>query len=227
MNTMERLKSETRELHASTERMPLGVSMVEGTMSRTAYATLLSTYARLHGALEEAIAGSTHLAVVAVRTPLLARAALASSDVEALGERLPRAALLEQRVVALEGAIRAADGLRLLGMLYVLEGASLGGVFLAPRLATAMALRDDETRFFRGHGASTMAHWSAFKARMNAAVVASEEATVAVTAARELFSALGAIFEAIDEAVRDELGGRGGRAPLHERPAPTRHDHHA
>lgn len=202
MDVMSRLKTSTRELHTATEQLPVGRAMTDGTITRAAYVALIAAYARMHGALEEALSVATHPVVSAVAAPLVRRAALARADLEALREPPPSTPTLERSLAALECALRVADGPRLLGMTYVLEGASLGGVFLAPRLASALSLRDEELRFFRGHGPATMTHWASFKARMNDCVVDDSDVELAVTAAQDIFAGLFTLFEAIDHATR-------------------------
>jgi heme oxygenase len=241
MDVMARLKEESRDLHFKTEQTALSSAMLDGSVSRTEYVGLLSLYARLHEALESAIDASSAPSVRAVVTPALFRAGLARSDLDALslaglspsGPSSPpgrSSPVLERHIAALECAIRVADGPELLGMLYVLEGASLGGVFLAPKLVAALGLRESECRFFRGHGAATMMHWGAFKKRMNGAVTEASDGDRAVAAARRAFDALGPIFDAITEACRAEparASGVSASAARHEEERAAHQAHRA
>jgi len=79
-----------------------------------------------------------------------------------------------------------------LGRLYVLEGSTLGGVFIDRHLATLPALSGVRLRAFSPYGAETGAMWHAFRTATRDRVAAGGQAAAVVASARSTFTALAA-----------------------------------
>lgn len=80
-----------------------------------------------------------------------------------------------------------------LGRLYVLEGSTLGGVFIDRHLASLPQLADAAPlRAFTPYGEHTGAMWHAYRTATRAWVAAGGDAGRVVTAAQQTFSALAA-----------------------------------
>jgi heme oxygenase len=99
-----------------------------------------------------------------------------------------------------------------LGRLYVLEGSSLGGVFIDRHLATLPQLADaGRLTAFTPYGERTGAMWHAFRTQTRARVTAGGDADRIVAAARQTFGALAAWCGAPDpvEQRRSTLASNG------------------
>jgi heme oxygenase len=77
-----------------------------------------------------------------------------------------------------------------LGRLYVLEGSTLGGVFIDRHLAGLPALADVRIRAFSPYGAETGAMWAAYRRATRARIAAGGDAGTVLRAARSTFAAL-------------------------------------
>ncbi|MFP5372428.1 MAG: biliverdin-producing heme oxygenase [Actinomycetes bacterium] len=77
-----------------------------------------------------------------------------------------------------------------LGRLYVLEGSTLGGVFIDRHLAALPGLTGLRLRAFSPYGVETGAMWHAFRSVTRARVAAGGDPATMVAAARQTFGAL-------------------------------------
>lgn len=77
--------------------------------------------------------------------------------------------------------------LQALGALYVLEGATLGGVIIARMLQSGTGLEDASFSFFKGYGEANTTLWQQFRDRLNELAVTDEEKAEVITAAKETF----------------------------------------
>lgn len=204
---MARLRTETRELHTATERTELAQAMIRGSFTRPQYVTQLAAYRRIHQALEASLAASSDGAVRGAYRSSMDKVALLDADLGYLADvPVLRSPALEEALSAIlahatvapsTGPEAELSAARLLGMLYVLEGSSLGAAFLLPRLKAGLGLEDEGIRYYAGYGPRTGAEWAAFSARMNESLVAPAAKDAAVDAARDLFRHIGVLFEAI------------------------------
>ncbi|MGY1683838.1 biliverdin-producing heme oxygenase [Geodermatophilus sp. SYSU D01176] len=113
------------------------------------------------------------------------RAHLFAADLRALGAE-PDAAVRPE-LPAVEDTDQA------LGRLYVLEGSTLGGTFIARHLATLPGLGSDvRLGAFSPYGAETGAMWHAYRRVTRERVAAGGDAGRVVGAARATFTALAA-----------------------------------
>ncbi|HVW86266.1 MAG TPA: biliverdin-producing heme oxygenase [Bryobacteraceae bacterium] len=67
---------------------------------------------------------------------------------------------------------------RILGSMYVLEGATLGGQILAPYFEKKFNLADDGAEFFSGYGRRTATMWKEFRAMIEREAVGSHDEIV-------------------------------------------------
>ena len=109
------------------------------------------------------------------------RAALLQKDLSELGTTAPP---VEASFSPLENG-RAT----VVGVLYVLEGATLGGQIVTRRLQGALEILPDHGgAFFYGHGAETGPQWKQFIAWAEARLTDEMEVRQAIAAAKETFS---------------------------------------
>ena len=148
---------------------------------------LTDVLVRMHGFWRAAEAGLDDWAARspadadAVTWPRRRRAALAAGDLGTLGaapgDGTPELPLLTGTDEAM-------------GRLYVLEGSTLGGVFIDRHLAGLPALADVRLRAFSPYGPDTGAMWHAFRGAVRARVADGGDAERIVASARTTFSAL-------------------------------------
>lgn len=175
---MATLKAETSDLHEAIERrMDLG----RMTGSLAGYRQTLRAFYGLYEPIEASLASAPPSGFRFVPEPKTPRLA---ADLKALGEseidRLPRCPDLPP-----------VDSVpRLVGTLYVLEGASLGGQIISRLLRERLGITSEAGgRFFHGSGERTGERWRDFRRAADSALRMSNEIDEAVVAARETFTA--------------------------------------
>jgi heme oxygenase len=177
------LRTATATEHEAVER---ALNLLDPALERNRLVAVLD---RLHGFWQAAEAGLDGWAdrcpadAAAVDWARRRRAALFAADLRALGGRPePATPTLEP----LPGTDEA------LGRLYVLEGSTLGGVFIDRHLAALPGLAGLRVRAFSPYGADTGASWHAFRTTLRARVADGGDAATVVRSARATFAALAA-----------------------------------
>jgi len=199
---MERLRETTRDLHKEAESRPLQRSMARGTLPRGSYAMYLAQLRHVHAALEDALDGvagsSAGLAELFTderrRVPDLDRD-LAAFGIDPAGVPvLPpaEAFIADVRELATENPIS------LLGPLYVLEGSTNGGKFLARVLERSLGLESgDGLSYMDPYGERQPEMWASFKRSADATELTPEESDAVIRSARRTFSAIAGISDSI------------------------------
>lgn len=197
-----RLKEETRPQHVAAEHHPLQQGAVRGTIDRRTYAALTAQLAHIQGALEEAL--DRH----AAREPRTARVFAQhcrrthafNSDLALLD---PAGEVRQPLPAAVEGAAWiAAMGttapVALLGALYVFEGSTNGGKFIAPILRRAWGLQPGEgLQSLDPHGARTHELWVQFRSAIDDLRLTPQERTSIIAAAGETFDRISACMDQV------------------------------
>lgn len=200
----ERLREETRADHFRAEKHPLIAAMIGGRIDRAAYAGYLGQMLHVHTALEAALRDTAHhhpaLALLVREHEFRELALLA--DLSTLDERpdlhppLPAARLFCGRIAGLAGEAPVA----LLGTLYVLEGSTNGGRYLAPAVRKALGLpghgeAGSGTEYLDPHGPRQRERWGCFKASLDVLALAPAERDLIVAVASDAFRGVHDIFE--------------------------------
>ncbi len=150
---LQRLRTETAADHERTEAtVPL---MAEG-LTRAAYAEVLR---RMYGFVRGWELWADSHAPEDLRGMLLARqrSGLIAQDLAFLDVTLPER-------VAEFGASGAVTRASFLGSMYVIEGSTLGGQYIAAHAEKVLSLRPGEgDAYFTGYGARTGSMWNGFK----------------------------------------------------------------
>ncbi len=198
---MARLRAETRPQHEATEAIPFSAAIVAGSLPLASYAAQLAAYVPVHEALERALARGGHPAVPRVWDPSMRRVDLLHADLLALGfseASMPESTRAASHAFAtwIERVARTAP-VALLGVLYVLEGSTLGGALLRKHLAATFSLTDAGLRYYSPYGNHPKPHWVAFSTRVNELDLTESEADAIVEAARETFDRIGRILVSI------------------------------
>jgi len=190
-DVLRRLRAETAAEHEAVEG---SLDLLSPDLTRT---RLVEVLTRMHGFWQAAEAGLDRWATAEpaaaerVDWSRRRRSALFAADLATLGAG-PASDLPELPAVAGTDAA--------LGRLYVLEGSSLGGVFIDRHLATLPQLAaTGRLTCFTPYGDRTGAMWHAFRTATRARVAEGGDADQVVAAARQTFGALAGWCGARDE----------------------------
>jgi heme oxygenase (biliverdin-IX-beta and delta-forming) len=174
---MQRLKEDTTEVHRRLEqRVPIFVSGFD----LAVYARLLEGFYGYWFPLEEALSGVPELRDAELALDQRFKARLLEDDFRVFG--------VDALQVAKCADLPRVDSFaRALGCLYVLEGSTLGSVFIARHLFEKFQLdRGSGASFFNAYGGETGARWKQFRQFVgrSASGVCAEEV---IAGARETF----------------------------------------
>lgn len=196
---MIRLKAETRELHTYAEKRPLQQQIAGGTVDRAAFAAYLGQLYLAHHALESALARSRGLRpeISAVATTERMRVPELERDLEYYG--IDPTALgpdpATTRFAAEVAETERSAAVALLGPLYVLEGSTNGGRFLARRLRQAWDLDGRGLDYLDPYGEEQPQRWAEFKLQMDSLPLSAAERDAVVAAAAATFRAVADISD--------------------------------
>ena len=210
-----RLKAETHDQHIRAERHPVQHELVSGRTSAAGYAAYLAQMYWVHHSLESNLSDAVTREAAEAQGPLGAvvreyhrrlpqiEADLAFFDAE-VGQN--PASPATQRFAEWIGHTAQTRPTALLGGLYVLEGSTNGGRYIARALRRALSLADGRgTAFFDPHGEAQTERWHQFKTDLDSlALDAAAQATVVAAAGRT--------FDAIVE-IMDDLAAAGAMQP--------------
>lgn len=199
---MGQLRETTRALHKEAESRPLQRSMAKGTLPAGSYVMYLGQLRHLHESLE------TVLDAMAESQPWLAglftddrrRVPDLDRDLAAFGISpetvpvLPPTAEYIGRIESLTGS----DPVALLGPLYVLEGSTNGGRFLARVLERSLQIEDRAgLAYMDPYGDRQPEMWTEFKRLADNVELTSDQRDAVTEAARDTFRAIAAISDAV------------------------------
>ncbi|MCW8983843.1 MAG: biliverdin-producing heme oxygenase [Thermoanaerobaculales bacterium] len=197
---MQRLKAETSDLHSHAESRTLQKKIATGEVDRAAFSAYLCQLYHVHESLESALDGSRddHPTIGALATSDRMRVPDLDRDLvfHGVDRHDSPAGEAAQRFSKQIDTTNGADPVALLGALYVLEGSTNGGRFLARALRQSWGLEGDGLSYFDPYGEEQPQKWAAFKKQMDEASfdVAQEDAIVEMAKATFL-----AIAEVSDE----------------------------
>ncbi len=204
MNTttdvMDRLKVETADLHTAAERHPFQAAMIRGNLGRAGYAAYLGQVLHVHRTLEGRLSSlRADARVAAVATDDRFRAAAIVEDLAALdgdGEAAPAT----PQTARLIETIDAAGVPELLGMLYVLEGSTNGGRFIAKAVGRSLGISPGPgLRYLDPYGDQQQARWASFKEDVRAASFSPDEHDRIIEGAKAMFRGLVEAFDDLQE----------------------------
>jgi heme oxygenase len=179
MSTVQSLRDITRQrtaaAHAALEATPLMREIASGAPSDTDYCDYLARQWSMHAPLEAALRPWVSQPWRNVR---LVKTRWLTADILAMGAAPP---------IAGSGCAAITSEAQALGTLYVLEGGTLGLQIVRKRLRSHGNHRDTASRFLRGYGDATAAHWREFVERLEA--LPSEVWPLALDAACATFAA--------------------------------------
>jgi len=178
---LSRLRAETRPEHEATEaQMPL----MSPDLTRATYAAVLACLYPLLAGWEEWALANAPASAAALMTKRR-RAALLAEDLTCLHEPIPAPAIFPADHIP---GIATEAGF--FGAMYVVEGSTLGGQYIARHVEPLLGLRADcGTAYFRGYGDQTSVHWKEFQSAL--AALPDDSADEVIAAARAMFRVFG------------------------------------
>ena len=169
---MQVLREATRGVHARIER---ALPLLDPGLTRARYARVIEAFYGFYAPLEPSIARAAAVEGAALALDLRAKLPLLATDLRALGatpaeiEALPRC----RDLPVLDSASHA------IGMLYVIEGATLGGQIIRRHLRDGLEIEAASgAAFFTGYGVTTGAMWQRFVDHVNESTTIETEAVV-------------------------------------------------
>jgi heme oxygenase len=180
--TLSRLRSETREQHETIEKTLL---LMDDDLTLEAYRRRLAQFYGFYQPVEERLFHRSGPLAGWLSLEQRRKTSLLRADLMALGglatDCLPLCTKLPRLVSSAE----------CFGCLYVLEGATLGGVIISRHVQQKLGVVPSEGgAFFSGYGDQTGAMWQAFRSAITAFSTDAEDQDVVVASARATFLAL-------------------------------------
>ncbi len=200
---MQRLKAETRDLHTHAESRVLQQKIAKGAVDRPSFMAYLGQLYHVHRALESALTESSD------RDPAIG--AIATADRMRIPDLDRDLAFYEMDRDELEAG-EAASGfasqieemkkskpVALLGALYVFEGNTNGGRFLARALSQSWGLDGDGLSYFDPYGEEQPQRWAAFKRDMDGASFADDQQEAIIEMTKTTFRAIAEVSDEVSQ----------------------------
>jgi heme oxygenase len=200
---MDRLRSETRPHHDKAEQNGFGVMVMEGGLQMPHYVEHLAAWQRILRHLEGALRSCNDEVVSETWHEGLVKEEILSRDLEQLAPE--GVSLSEETKQAVQAFSEYVDHLTketprgLLGVLYVLEGSTMGGSVMKSRIANQLQLTVEEPGllYYGCYGNQVGAQFKKFRVRMGGAVDGSGSEELILIAAGRTFDLVGDILRAI------------------------------
>nr|WSY54717.1 biliverdin-producing heme oxygenase [Streptomyces sp. NBC_00886] len=166
----QRLRNGTRAWHEALERTGFATAMLAGTLPLHRYVGQLAAYRVVLETLEAELTRVTCPSVASVWSPDLVKLPLVESDLRHFAAQgiAPEPGPAAEEFAGEIPRTAAAEPRELLGFLYVLEGSTLGALFLRRYVTEAYRLTDGNGVSYYGSG--DRARWAAFAERLDRAL---------------------------------------------------------
>jgi len=200
---MDRLRTETRPHHDKAEQNGFGVMVMQGGLKKPCYIEHLAAWKLILGHLESALRDSTDETVSKTWHEGLVKREILSRDLEALApesiELSPATTQAVSEFTTYVDSLSKETPRGLLGVLYVLEGSTMGGSVMKSRIASQLDLTLDEPGllYYGCYGNEVGVRFKEFRARMGDAVDGSGSEELVLQAAGRTFDLVGDILRAI------------------------------
>jgi heme oxygenase len=197
---MQRLKSETQDLHDAAEKHELQRRLMKGELPKVVYAAHLAQLYLVHNALESGIkaAQSAVPQLASVVKDYQFQVAYLEEDLAHFGIALDSITPLPATTRLLEkiAEASASNPIALLGYHYVLEGSNNGSKYIAKAAAQAYQLQPGVgLRYLDPYADNQRPYWGQFVADMAACEFTEGDSDLLVGAARHMFGAIADISD--------------------------------
>ena len=212
-SVMDRLREETRPDHEKAEASDFGTAVMSKSISLEAYTIHIAAHYEVLRAIEEVHAASDSERIAMVWHDGLSKAPLLEEDLRFLAfdaAQMPvETAEAVNRFVAMVQRRNVEAHESLPGVLYVLEGSTMGGSILRKMIAEALGFSSDHgLNYYSVYGNDVRKHFMDFKSRMSAAYDGSGHEDALVEAAKETFDLIGEVFRSIPLEHTDSMQGQ-------------------
>lgn len=201
------IKERTKPHHVAAERHPLQQQVVKGTIQKHTYAAYAAQLRHIHVALEGALdkhqAGEPRLS--RLFQPHCRRIDAFDADLALLDSAgaVRTVQPAAHAAAAWINSLAAAQPIALIGVLYVVEGSTNGGKFLAPILRKSWGFADGNgLESLDPHGARVHERWGQFRAGMDELSLTAQEREGIVNAAAATFEW---ISRSMDDVTREDV----------------------
>lgn len=198
---MQRLKSETSDLHSHAESRNLQRAIASGEVDQTIFSAYIGQLYHVHNSLESALENSRdkHAALKSLATADRMRIPDLDRDLAFYGVDRDQidAGNAARHFAAKVQEINALDPVALLGALYVLEGSTNGGRFLARALRRSWDLDGDGLAYFDPYGDEQPQMWAAFRRDMDEASFDANQEEAMIEMAKATFIAIAEVSDEV------------------------------
>ena len=199
---MGHLRETTRTLHKDAESRPLQRAMAKGTLPPGSYVTYLGQLRHLHEALEASLdtVSASHPGLAGLFTEDRRRVPDLDRDLAAFGvsmEDVPVLPATAEFISRVED-LATSESMALLGPLYVLEGSTNGGKFLARVLERSLQIENQAgLSYMDPYGDRQPEMWATFKRLADQVELTPDQRSAVTEAACETFRAIAAISDTV------------------------------
>ena len=175
--------------HASHVRLEAMLDLVGTGITRSRYLAILRVFLSVYSPVEK------QLQEMSLRESRLKPASLESrkkvplllSDLRSFGELANAGAddIAVSESMSEQFTVESAE--RAVGVMYVLEGATLGGQYIVPHVRQHLSLTASQTRFFSSYGADVAGQWQQFRSFANSFATASSQRHLIIQGAVDMF----------------------------------------
>lgn len=186
---LDKLRSATTQSHTALEALPVSVSIMSPNVTNAEYSLYLSLMLDVVKDAEENIFPVAHAAIPGL--DVHPKAQFIKADLSALGYTK------QQFYKPLTSKTKEISPAFALGVLYVIEGSSLGGRVILKNINTVLG-HDAENggSYFTGYGGQTGSHWKAFLGSLTEYESQHNAETEIIAGANFAFDAISAHFTA-------------------------------
>jgi heme oxygenase len=183
----ERLKAETADLHRATEQVSHGDKIMSGRLTPVEYTEIIEKNYIMHVIAEKALAAYAPLQALAnldvnsrYKTESLVK------DLNLLGKSLPVVPAVDLNISSVEEA---------LGIMYVLEGATLGGAYILKALKRTESMNAiNDYHYYGVYGEMIGPNWKTFQQVLLDNITTKEQEDKTIAAAAKAFELFRDIF---------------------------------
>ncbi len=186
---MTRLRQFTSQIHKTLEELPFSQAILKETLPLPLYIGQLEAYLPVYRALEKQCVAQLHFpAMHAIWQADLAKTPWLVEDLAYFKYTEIPAIPVQRATIAFLRFVQKATPYDLLGILYTMEGSTLGSRVLLPHLQTSYSLQNQGVQYYFGYGENTDCHWQDFKARMNSTLIDLEAQNQVIESALQTFA---------------------------------------
>lgn len=187
------LRAATHDAHVRLNHHRLLVGLVRPGYSLATYIRVLVAYYHFYRVLEAAIEGFMAGAALDFDYAARRKTPWLAADLRALGVDAAAPAWLPPRPLA---PVEMLSAPQLAGVLYTIEGSTLGGRVIMRHIGANLGLTADSGgRFFEGYGAHTDACWEQVEACMESLCGSADQRALAARAACATFASIEGVLD--------------------------------